>query len=359
MERDTTVRPDGRYTTNSGRSMVSSFVRGQTDWWHLWLFAFMVDSLYATNAPDHVSMLQKDAATEACSSPLFVRDQADHNLLLDCASLNHGIYPGSVTFQDFIVPALGILDLSKITSIDGTLTFSSISGAGGRPYTIYAPNLTNIIDGLIFDDLKGLSSSDSWSALLEVANITFQNVEFSSSNFSMQQYFPVLGQDVRLLFDQTSVTAVEGYVFGYAALDWTQATFTNNRNLNLVNLTNIGKVSLTTADNGAQLHVSLPDLTGSKGLDIADATAFTADLLDTIASASFSTNQFSTLSLPKLISVDGNFSISENPSLTNLSIPELKSAQIVDLLDNPQLTRIELLALTTVSNFSLAGPVDR
>lgn len=261
-----------------------------------------------------------------CSQNVFdVRSQRDLNQLIGCTILD-----GHLRIADYEDHEA---DLGQIQQIKGDLIVKNaselikINGASLESITgdMHLAGLTSI-QTITLPRLSRAGSIE-WDVLPLLANVEV-------SDF-------VDGLN-KLIVSDTSLTSFEG--FGTEELSVLKIH--NNRYLEKVSL-GVKTVAneLSIAGNSDEMDISLKNLSHAQDVTVRDVNSIELDSLQEIGStAGFINNHFSSLKLPKLKSVGGTLSISENSKLTQI---ELKEVTEIDgglvIVKNPRVTKVDFL----------------
>lgn len=102
--------------------------------------------------------------------------------------------------------------------------------------------------------------------------------------------------------------------------------------------------------NGARTQIYLPDLPFAKSLNITHVLSFEAPQLETIEKfAQFDNNFFTSLTIPRLRSIEGLVRFDYNNDFTSLSFPELEYCGDLIITNSLNLSSISLPALKAIN----------
>jgi hypothetical protein len=272
-----------------------------------------------------------NAASSACSD---VKINSDSD-----ATSNTCTTIGSLTVGTDVTD----LELTHVQEITGDMT---IKGATGLK-TINMPQLQTVGGSMTLLSLTVLASFScpnlvsvdeiSWTTLPLLQQLTFTKQVTNASSVTISD---------------TNLQSLTGINL------MTAETFNinNNKFLKAVDV-QLTKVSgaLTLSANAKGVNCSFSSLKSAANLTIGDAGQLTLPKLENVTnSLAFDSNTFETLELPKLTSV-GDFSMSNNNQLTNVTATELKTVDGTFLLANNT-------ALKVVDSFealsSVTGAID-
>lgn len=263
---------------------------------------------------------------KVCSQNVFdVRSQRDLNQLIGCAVLD-----GHLKIADYEDSEA---DLGQIQQVRGDFTVKNASSL----IKINGDSLQSITGDMY---LTGLTSIQTITLpqLSRAGSIEWDVLPLLST-VEVSEFVDGLN---KLIVSDTSLTSFQG--FGTEELSVLKIH--NNRYLEKVSL-GVKKVAneLSIAGNSDEMDISLKNLSHAQDVTIRDVNSIELDSLEEIAStAGFINNYFSSLKLPKLRSVGGTLSISENTRLTQI---ELKNVQDIDgglvIVKNPRVTKIDFL----------------
>jgi len=235
------------------------------------------------------------------------------------------------------------LELDHLQEITGDMT---IKGATGLK-TINLPQLQTIGGSMTLLSLTVLATF-SCPNLVSVDEISWTTL-------------PLLSQlsFTKAITNASSVTISDTNLQSLTGINlMTAETFNINNNKFLKSVdVQLTKVSgaLTLSANAKGVNCSFSNLKSAANLTIGDAGQLTLPKLENVTnSLAFDANTFETLELPKLSSV-GDFSMSNNNQLTNVTATELKTCDGTFLLANNTALKIvdSFEALTSVT-----GAVD-
>jgi len=214
------------------------------------------------------------------------------------------------------------LDLESLTEIKGDMT---IKGASGLK-TISLPKLQTIGGTMSLLSLTVLSSF-SCPNLVSVKEISWTTLPvLQSLSFTKE-----ITNASSVLIADTMLTSLDGINLMTAE----SFNLNNNKYLKTVDV-QLTKVTgaLTLSSNAKGVNCSFASLKSAANITIEDAGSLSLPKLEGVNnSLSFVSNTFETLTLPKLTTA-GDFSMSGNNKLTNVSAPELKTCDGTFLLAN-------------------------
>ncbi|KAL2888877.1 Protein ecm33 [Ceratocystis lukuohia] len=196
----------------------------------------------------------------------------------------------------------GDVIINNATQLTG-LSSTSVTKISGN----FELNEVQILESINFPNLRSVGQL-TWIALP-----TLDTVNFGTSGVTTVS-------SIRI--SNTFISTLEG--MDLVSVDTFQID--NNRNLKtwstgLKNITG----SLIIASNGANLEISLPNLTLAKDIDVRSVKSFSMPLLATVSNgiAFSNTTNLESISAPKLTTVGQSVAINGNEALTNISMNAL------------------------------------
>lgn len=248
------------------------------------------------------------SSKSACTSSTFtIGTAAEATAIASCDTLKGDVVISSTSDNT--------LDLSGPTAIYGDLTVKN----NGALINLQSTSLASVSGAFTLSNVTLLSTL-SLPALTSVGSISFQSLP------ALNELTFTTGVNTAdsVIISDTFLGTLDGIdLDSVGTMD-----INNNRRLTKFDssLKNLSS-NLNIQANGAELSVSLPNLSWIANMTIANVTEFSTPSLEVVnGSARFDSNYFTTFSAPNLTKADsGDISFINNPDLTNITFPALKS----------------------------------
>ncbi|KAK3055367.1 cell wall protein Ecm33 [Extremus antarcticus] len=246
------------------------------------------------------------SAAAACNGPYTISSSADAAAISTCQ-----------TYSGDIAVATGNADdiaLNGIRRITGSLTVK----ANNKMSSLSADSLSQIDDSFQLRDLQLLSTLN-FPSLQSVNTVDWEGLP----NLGALSFTAGLSKVASLSIQNT----VLGSLDGVNLVEVDTLFVVNNFYLNHITM-QLGNVStaLTLSANGNDVQASFPNLEWATNMTLANCSSIDLQSLSAVnGSLGFYSNYMQSLSFPNLTMVGQSFYFVDNPSLTNISAPSVKT----------------------------------
>lgn len=242
------------------------------------------------------------SSNDVCEKDLTASSQADLDKISGCET-----FKGDIILSSPIASAV----LNGVEKIEGSFTANNITTLS----SIAAPQLTEIENNLDLRILESLTSA-SFPALTTVGNINF----ITMNKIDGIDFAAGVSKASSVIISDTSLKTLKGLDFENLQL----LNINNNKYLTAMDfsLKSVNELDISSTANNVEIN--LPFLTTAHNMTFRDAkTINIANVSQVNSTLSFVNTSVSSISVPKLSSIEGSLAIVSNHDLTNVSFPKL------------------------------------